>query len=77
MGNQYTPWPVDPSEAPVVPVHLQDYVAYIRNTGQAMLKTDDFDDDWSPVGPAIRASLLHAGVTLEDGGVMILRSTRD
>ena len=38
---------------------------YIRNTGQIPLRTDDFDDDWSPVGEDYRAGLRQEGLIEE------------
>jgi hypothetical protein len=35
---------------------------YVRNTGQAPLRVDDFDDDWCPVGEQYREQLVDAGL---------------
>jgi len=50
--------------------HLQKYVEYIDNTGG--VTPDQFDDDWEPIGPLIRADLLKAGmVKVEDGQLVV------
>lgn len=53
--------------------HLQRYVDYIRNASKgAPLAIATFDDDWSPIGPDVRASMTKAKLIDEDGGYMIL-----
>ena len=45
--------------------HLKKYTDYIRNTGQVPLPCTDFDDDWDPVGPVARYSLVSEGLITE------------
>lgn len=53
--------------------HLTRYVQYIRNTGQVPLLSDQFDDDWEPIGPQVRGDLVSAGLVREvDGQLWII-----
>jgi hypothetical protein len=40
---------------------LAKYVDYINNTAQVPLAVDDFDEDWKPIGPMVRAEMLEDG----------------
>lgn len=55
-----------------VPAHLQKYVDYLNNVGQSVFPTADFDEDWEPVGPTIRAEMLKFRLIEEDMGAMAL-----
>jgi hypothetical protein len=44
--------------------HLDKYVSYLQNIGRPVAIAD-FDDDWSPVGPSVRAQLKDAGFAFE------------
>ena len=63
--------PPSPPAAPADP--MGKYIDYIRNTGRVPLATAQFDDDWSPIGPAVRAKLARDGVIEETGGALRLR----
>lgn len=53
--------------------YLQQYVQYIRNTGQVPLKTADFDEDWDPIGPTLRAEMVTKGLISEgEDGLRII-----
>lgn len=57
--------------------YLQQYVDYIKRTGQVPLKTIHFDDDWDPIGPQVRKDLVAAGLTYEkDGGVYLTETSK-
>lgn len=42
----------------------QKYLDYIRNTGG--VSTDQFDEDWEPIGPMVRRDLVNAGLITQD-----------
>jgi predicted phage terminase large subunit-like protein len=66
-GWERAPPPDDAGE-PGPNDHLQEYLAYIRNTGQVPLPVADFDDDWEPIGPNVRRQLVAAGLAVESAG---------
>lgn len=51
---------------------LIQYYEYIRNPGQSALACAAFDDDWDPVGPALRQELAKAGYITETEGKIAL-----
>lgn len=61
-----------------------DLCAYIVNTAQVPLRTDDFDDDWSPAGETYRAELLESELIEEreptedgaEGGIVLTAAGR-
>lgn len=54
------------------PAHLQQYVDYIRNTGQVPLDEIVFDEDWEPIGPAVRKEMHKLGLIEQYGGALAL-----
>lgn len=54
---------------------LKRYCEYIRNTGPRALPTEYFDDDWSPIGPHLRAELERAGLVKEDASQAVVYLT--
>ena len=48
---------------------LQEYTQYLINVGRP-LKLAEFDDDWVPIGPRIRAQLKAAGLAVEHDGLI-------
>lgn len=53
---------------------VENAVQYIRNTKNVPLRREAFDDDWEPVGPMLRKSLVEKGLVREDsdGGLWIV-----
>lgn len=49
--------------------HLQKYLQYIKNTG-IQLTTDQFDDDWEPIGPMVRGDLVREKLVTEVDGII-------
>ena len=45
----------------------------LKAGGGGSMSIEHFDDDWDPVGPALRAELLREGVTLEEDGQILVR----
>lgn len=50
-------------------IHLDQYVRYLLNVGRP-LKLAEFDDDWSPIGPKVRAQLKANGLAVENDGLI-------
>lgn len=50
---------------------LAQYVDYINNTAQVPLKTEDFDEDWDPIGPSVRGELVEEGYAYYGGHTML------
>jgi hypothetical protein len=53
---------------------LEKYVEYIRNTGRTPLPVEMFDEDWEPIGPALRRQLVAAQLVDESDGALTIRS---
>ena len=52
--------------------YLKRYAQYIVNTAHDPLSNEMFDDDWEPIGPALRSDLVKAGwITQSDDGVRL------
>lgn len=52
--------------------HLDQYVAYIRNTARVPLPVSMFDEDWEPIGPMVRKSMVDAGlITISEDGIRV------
>jgi hypothetical protein len=45
--------------------HLKKYLEYIRNTGG--VTPAQFDDDWEPIGPTLRAEIVPRFASPKDG----------
>ncbi len=52
--------------------HLIKYLGYIKNTGAPIMRTEFFDEDWAPVGTAVRAQLEEAGLVDQEPGAIAL-----
>jgi hypothetical protein len=57
--------------------HLEQYVTYIKNTGlDGRLTTDQFDDDWEPIGPVVRRELQAARIiTIYDNKISLVKGS--
>lgn len=44
--------------------HLKQYLQYIVNTGG--VTAEQFDDDWAPIGPQLRADMAKYGLVVRD-----------
>ncbi len=51
--------------------NLMKYVAYIQSTG-GQPTLSEFDEDWEPIGPMLRADLILAEAITEVSGRVIL-----
>lgn len=53
---------------------LEQYVQYIKNTGlNGKLTTEQFDDDWEPIGPVVRKDMLSENlITITDNKITLI-----
>jgi hypothetical protein len=52
--------------------YLDQYVAYIRNTGTVPLPVSAFDEDWDPIGPRLRSEMVATGlITVSTDGIRL------
>jgi hypothetical protein len=49
--------------------NLQKYLEYIDNTGG--VTTEQFDEDWEPIGAIVREDLFKAGLAQNDCGMLV------
>lgn len=48
--------------------YYNQYVQYIKNAGGGgPVKIKHFDEDWEPIGPALRKDMLKLGLIIPDG----------
>ena len=51
--------------------HHKQYLQYVINTG-GYVTADDFDEDWEPIGPMLRADLVPEFIEEDSDGKLIL-----
>lgn len=51
--------------------HHKQYLQYVINTG-GYATVDNFDEDWEPIGPMLRADLMPEFIVENDGGKIVL-----
>lgn len=52
-------------ESETVANPLRQYIDYLKRQGRMVVDNADFDDDWSPIGPKVRAQLKSAGYIVQ------------
>lgn len=50
------------------------YLDYVVNTGGCT--TDQFDEDWEPIGPQLRADLMPRYIEMADGKMVLTQAGR-